>query len=153
MLSEEDKDQWDALEWSDDGDVPDRVEAPAVNKWLFNKDTADKVMEHLMTRGQIVAGGYRLGKTIMFAKNQAHANFIAERFNKNYPHYKGEFARVITFQTEYAQSLIDSFSNKDKAPHFAIPVDMLDTGIDIPIVGAKAVFLWLKSGTSYTFPD
>jgi len=38
-----------------------------------------------------------------------------------YPHYKGEFAkgefaRVITFKTEYAQNLIDNFSNKDKAP-------------------------------------
>jgi type I restriction enzyme, R subunit len=31
-LSEEDKDQWDALEWDEDGTVPDRVEAEAVNK-------------------------------------------------------------------------------------------------------------------------
>ena len=79
-------------------------------RWLFNKDTVDKVLEHLMTRGQTVAGGDRLGKTIIFAKNNDHAVFIAERFNKNYPHYKGEFARVITFKTEYAQSLIDNFS-------------------------------------------
>ena len=50
-LSEEEKDQWDALEWDEDGNVPDRVEAEAVNKWLFNKDTVDKVLEHLMTRG------------------------------------------------------------------------------------------------------
>ena len=54
----------------------------------------DKVLEHLMTRGQKVAGGDRLGKTIIFAKNQAHAEFIAERFDANYPHYKGAFARV-----------------------------------------------------------
>jgi type I restriction enzyme R subunit len=38
-LSEDDKDQRDALEWDEDGNVPDRVEAEAVNKWLFNKDT------------------------------------------------------------------------------------------------------------------
>src|ERR687898_2123054 len=50
-------------------------------------------------------------------KNQQHAEFIAERFDANYPHLKGAFARVITFKTEYAQSLIDDFSNKDKAPH------------------------------------
>ena len=97
-LSEEEKEQWDALEWDEDGDVPDRVEAEAVNKWLFNEDTVDKVLEHLMTRGQKVAGGDRLGKTIVFAKNQAHAEFIAERFDANYPHYKGAFARVITFK-------------------------------------------------------
>ncbi len=148
-LSEDDKDQWDALEWDDDGNVPNRVEAEAVNKWLFNKDTVDKVLEHLMTRGLTVAGGDRLGKTILFAKNQHHAEFIAERFNASYPHYKGEFARVITFKTEYAQSLIDNFSAKDKAPHIAISVDMLDTGIDIPEVVNLVFFKLVRSKTKF----
>ena len=129
--------------------MPDRVEAEAVNKWLFNKDTVDKVLAHLMTRGLSVAGGDRLGKTILFAKNQAHAEFIAERFNINYPHFKGEFARVITFKTEYAQSLIDNFSNKDKAPHIAISVDMLDTGIDIPEVVNLVFFKLVRSKTKF----
>ncbi len=148
-LSEEDKDQWDALEWDEDGNVPNRVEAEAVNQWLFNKDTVDKVLEHLMTRGLTVAGGDRLGKTILFARNQHHAEFIAERFNANYPHYKGEFARVITFKTEYAQSLIDNFSAKDKAPHIAISVDMLDTGIDIPEVVNLVFFKLVRSKTKF----
>jgi len=148
-LSEDDKDQWDALEWDDEGNVPDRVESAAVNKWLFNKDTADKVLEHLMTRGITVAGGDRLGKTIIFAKNQQHADFIAERFNANYPHYKGEFARVITFKTEYAQNLIDAFSTKDKAPHIAISVDMLDTGIDVPEVVNLVFFKLVRSKTKF----
>ena len=69
-LSEEEKDEWDALEWDEDGDVPDRVDAEALNQWLFNEDTVDKVLEHLMTHGHKVAGGDRLGKTIIFAKNQ-----------------------------------------------------------------------------------
>jgi type I restriction enzyme R subunit len=148
-LSDEDKDQWDALEWNDDGNVPDKVEAEAVNKWLFNKDTVDKVIAHLMTRGLKVAGGDRLGKTIIFAKNQAHADFIAERFNANYPHYKGEFARVITFKTEYAQNLIDAFSVKDEAPHIAISVDMLDTGIDVPEVANLVFFKLVRSKTKF----
>ena len=148
-LSEEDKDQWDALEWDEDGNVPNRVEAEAVNKWFFNKDTVDKVLEHLMTQGLTVAGGDRLGKTILFAKNQHHAEFIAERFNANYPHYKGEFARVITFKTEYAQSLIDNFSAKDKVPHIAISVDMLDTGIDIPEVVNLVFFKLVRSKTKF----
>jgi type I restriction enzyme R subunit len=148
-LTEEDKDEWDALEWDDDGNVPNLVEAQAVNKWLFNNDTVDKVLEHLMTRGATVAGGDRLGKTIVFAKNQEHADFIAKRFNANYPHYKGEFARVITFKTEYAQSLIDSFSNKDKAPHIAVSVDMLDTGIDIPEVVNLVFFKLVRSKTKF----
>ncbi len=148
-LSEDDKEQWDALEWDEEGGVPDRVEAEAVNRWLFNKDTVDKVLQHLMTRGVTVAGGDRLGKTILFAKNQRHAEFIAERFNANYPHYKGEFARVITFRTEYAQSLIDSFAARDKAPHIAISVDMLDTGIDIPEVVNLVFFKLVRSKTKF----
>ena len=92
-LSEEEKEQWDELEWGEEGEAPDRVEAAAVNKWLFNKDTVDKVLVHLMTHGINVAGGDRLGKTIIFAKNQAHADFIAERFDVGFPHLKGEFAR------------------------------------------------------------
>src|SRR5205823_1901463 len=130
-LSDDDKEQWDSVEWPDEeGEAsahpPERVEAEAVNRWLFNADTVDKVLEHLMTRGQTVAGGDRLGKTIVFAKNNDHAVFIADRFNKNYPQYKGAFARVITFKTEYAQSLIENFSNLTKPPHIAISVDMLD---------------------------
>ena len=148
-LSEEDKDQWDALEWDDEGNVPDRIEAEAVNRWLFNKDTVDKVLEHLMTRGLKVAGGEQLGKTIIFAKNQQHAEFIAERFDAHYPHLKGAFARVITFKTEYAQNLIDDFSNKDKAPHLAISVDMLDTGIDIPEVVNLVFFKLVRSKTKF----
>lgn len=148
-LSDEDKEQWDTLEWDEDGEVPDRVEAEAVNKWLFNEDTVDKVLAHLMTRGLKVGGGDRLGKTILFAKNQAHAEYIAERFNANYPHFKGEFARVITFKTEYAQSLIDNFSNKEKAPHLAISVDMLDTGIDVPEVVNLVFFKLVRSKTKF----
>jgi type I restriction enzyme R subunit len=148
-LSDEDKDRWDALEWDDEGNVPNRVEAEAVNRWLFNKDTVDKVLEHLMMRGLKVSGGDRLGKTIIFAKNQQHAEFIAERFDTNYPRLKGAFARVVTFKTEYAQSLIDDFSNKDKAPHIAISVDMLDTGIDIPEVGNLVFFKLVRSKTKF----
>ncbi len=148
-LSEDDKDQWDALEWDEEGNVPDRVEAEAVNRWLFNKDTVDKVLEHLMTRGLTVAGGDRLGKTIVFAKNQQHAEFIAERFDANYPHLAGHFARVVTFKTEYAQSLIDAFSNKDRAPHIAISVDMLDTGIDVPEVANLVFFKMVRSKTKF----
>lgn len=148
-LSEAEKEQWDAKEWSDDGSAPDFVEAEAVNKWLFNIDTVDKVLEHIMTRGQKVAGGDRLGKTIIFAKNQAHADFIQERFDINYPSLAGKFARTITFKTEYAQSLIDDFSQKNKAPHIAISVDMLDTGIDIPEVVNLVFFKLVRSKTKF----
>jgi type I restriction enzyme, R subunit len=149
QLSEEEKDDWDALEWDEEEGVPDRVEAEAVNRWLFNTDTVDKVLEHLMTRGQKVAGGDRLGKTIIFAKNHAHAEFICQRFDINYPEHKGHFARVIDFSITYAQSLIDDFSNPEKAPHIAISVDMLDTGIDVPEVVNLVFFKLVRSKTKF----
>ncbi len=148
-LSEEEKAQWESLDLDEEGGVPDEVDADAVSKWLFNTDTVDKVLATLMTRGHKVAGGDRLGKTIVFAKNNDHAEFIAERFYANYPHYAGLFARVITFKTEYAQSLIDDFSGKDKAPHIAVSVDMLDTGIDVPEVLNLVFFKIVRSKTKF----
>ncbi|MBP3980992.1 DEAD/DEAH box helicase family protein [Acidovorax sp. JG5] len=148
-LSEAEQEQWDALEWNEDGTTPDAVDAAALNKWLFNTDTVDKVLAHLMTKGQKVAGGDRLGKTIVFAKNNDHAEFIADRFNVNYPHYKGHFARVVTYKTEYAQSLIDDFSAKEKMPHIALSVDMLDTGIDVPEVVNLVFFKVVRSKTKF----
>ena len=148
-LTEEEKDEWDALDWGEDTDVPDQVDAQAVNKWLFNADTVDKVLAHLMEHGLKVAGGDRLAKTILFAKNQAHADFIAERFDVNYPHLRGQFARVISYKVEYAQTLIDDFSNPGKDPQLAISVDMLDTGIDIPQVGNLVFFKMVRSKTKF----
>ncbi|MCX4177669.1 MULTISPECIES: DEAD/DEAH box helicase family protein [Paraburkholderia] len=148
-LSDDEQEQWDALEWNEDGTTPDTVDAAALNKWLFNIDTVDKVLVHLMTKGQKVAGGDRLGKTIIFAKNSDHAEFIATRFNANYPHYKGHFARVVTYKTEYAQTLIEDFSNKEKPPHIAISVDMLDTGIDVPEVVNLVFFKVVRSRTKF----
>lgn len=148
-LSEDEKDQWDAADWNEEGERPDEIDPDDVNKWLFNKDTVDKVLETLMTRGEKVAGGDRLGKTIIFAKNNHHADFIAERFNARFPEQLGGFARVITYQSDYAQSLIDDFSNKDKVPHIAISVDMLDTGIDIPEVVNLVFFKRVHSKTKY----
>jgi type I restriction enzyme R subunit len=154
-LTEDEKDEWDEMDWGEDEegapiDPPDEVNAAQINKWLFNEDTVDKVLEHLMTEGIKVAGGDRLGKTIIFAKNQRHADFVYERFIANYPALdNGNFARIVTHQTKYAQSLIDDFSNKVKAPHIAISVDMLDTGIDVPEVVNLVFFKLVRSMTKF----
>ncbi len=148
-LSEDEKEQWDAIEWDEDGNVPRQVDPPAINKWLFNADTVDKVLEHLMTHGLKVAAGDRVGKTIIFAKNHDHAQFIAQRFDANYPHLKGSFARVIDFKTDYAQSLLEDFCQADKAPHIAISIDMLDTGIDLPEVVNLVFFKIVRSKTKF----
>jgi type I restriction enzyme R subunit len=148
-LSDAEKEQWDELEWDEDNGTPSHVDPAALNKWLFNQGTVDKVLKHLMTRGQTVMGGDRLGKTIIFAKNQSHAEFIEQRFNVNYPHYKGAFARVVHCDMSYAQSLIDDFSVAAKPPHIAISVDMLDTGIDVPEVVNLVFFKMVRSRTKF----
>ena len=125
------------------------MDSAALNKWLFNADTVDKVLETLMTRGAKVSGGDVLGKTIIFAKNHNHALFIQERFDKNYPHYKGSFARVIDNYETYAESLLDDFSTAEKLPQIAISVDMLDTGIDIPEVVNLVFFKIVRSKTKF----
>jgi len=148
-LPEHEKEQWDELDWNEDGEIPESVDPAVVNSWLFNTDTVDKALEVLMTHGHKVAGGDRLGKTIIFAKNNRHAQFIEERFDKNYPHLKGHFARVVTYQVAYAQNLIDDFSRRDADPHIAISVDMLDTGIDVPEAVNLVFFKMVRSKTKF----
>ena len=143
--TEEEKAEWDAIAWDEEGNPPDPEGAAAINKWLFDIDTVDQVLAHLMERGQKVAAGDRLGKTIIFAKNQTHAEIIAERFDANYPRHKGSFARVIHRNTSYAQTLIDDFSDASSEPHIAISVDMLDTGIDVAEVVNLVFFKVVRS--------
>ena len=151
-LSDEEREHWESLDWGDDADagaaLPDRVSASAINSWLFNEDTVDKALRHLMEHGHKVDGGDRLAKTILFARNHEHAKYVEKRFNRHYPQHAGRFARVIDHYAKYAQSLIDDFSQKDKAPHLAISVDMLDTGIDVPeaanLVFFKPVYSKIK---------
>lgn len=132
-LSEEEKLRYEE-EFADPltGEFPDEIDATALNEWLFNADTVDKVIGCLMEHGIRVDGGDKLGKTIIFARNHRHAIFIEERFNIQYPGHKGHFLRVIDNYETYAYDLLMKFSDKDQMPQIAVSVDMLDTGIDIP---------------------
>ncbi|WP_242065489.1 type I restriction-modification enzyme R subunit C-terminal domain-containing protein [Trichocoleus sp. FACHB-262] len=87
-----------------------------------------------MEKGLKVEGGDRLGKTIIFARTQEHAEYIVGRFDKNYPHYQGKFAQAIHSDVFYAQNLLDNFSDSKQEPTIAVSVDMLDTGVDVPEV-------------------
>jgi type I restriction enzyme R subunit len=63
----------------------------------------------------------------------------------NYPHYRGEFARIIDNYATYTEKLIDDFSTPNKLPQIAISVDMLDTGIDIPEIVNLVFFKAVRS--------
>ena len=130
-LSEEDKERYED-DFIEDGQLPDFIPSAALNKFVFNETTVDIVLQDLMDRGIKVAGGDRLGKTILFAQNKRHAEFILERFNKLYPQYRGSFAQRVICDDAYAQTVIDDFKLPEKEPHIAVSVDMMDTGIDVP---------------------
>ena len=130
-LSEEDKERYED-DFIEDGQLPDFIPSAALNKFVFNETTVDIVLQDLMDRGIKVAGGDRLGKTILFAQNKRHAEFILERFNKLYPQYRGSFAQRVICDDAYAQTIIDDFKQPEKEPHIAVSVDMMDTGIDVP---------------------
>lgn len=147
-LSDEEKDQWDELDWGETG-RRDEVTAGEINKYLFNEDTVDKVLAHVMQHGIHVDGGDKIGKTIIFAANKPHAKFIEERFNAGWPNYGGTFARRIVDGESYAQSLIEAFEIPNKEPQIAISVDMLDTGVDIPEVVNLVFFKMVRSKTKF----
>lgn len=130
-LSEEDKARYED-DFTEDGVMPEFIPSAALNQFVFNEKTVDQVLQDLMERGIHVAGGDRLGKTIIFAQNKRHAQFIVDRFNALYPQYHGNFAQRVVCDDSYAQTVIEDFKILEKAPHIAVSVDMMDTGIDVP---------------------
>ena len=68
---------------------------------------------------------------------------------ETYPQCAPVTSRVIDFKVEYAQSLIDSFSQPEKMPHIAVSVDMLGAGIDIPEVVNLVFFKLVRSKTKF----
>jgi type I restriction enzyme R subunit len=122
------------------GYFPKEIDSDAINNWLFNENTVDKVLDFLMNEGIKVEGGDKIGKSIIFAKSHLHAEFIEKRFNKMYPEYGNKYLRIIDNYEKYAQDLLDDFSIKEKLPQIAVSVDMLDTGVDVPEIVNLVLF-------------
>lgn len=124
------------------------IDKKEIFKYIFNKDTIDKVLIDLMDHGLKVQGGDLIGKTIIFAYNHKHAELIVERFNEIYPQYGSDFCVLIDYSVNYAQDLINTFEVRDKRPQIAVSVAMLDTGIDVPdilnLVFFKPIYSYIK---------
>lgn len=150
LLSEEEKRKYED-EFSDPltGEFPEEIDSSALNKWLFNTDTVDKVLGHLIEYGIKVEGGDKLAKTMIFARSHKHALFIQDRFNIQFPQYSGDFLSVIDYQQEYKYDLLARFKTKNKYPQIAVSVDMLDTGIDVPEVCNLLFFKPIRSRTKF----
>lgn len=144
-LSEEEKEEFE--ETFDE--EKEEISSEEVNKTLFNKETVDLVIKTLMNNGLTVEGGDKLGKTIIFAVNQRHANFIVDRFNKLYPEYKGKFAQAVCHDIKFVDDVIDNFKDKVLYPQIAVSVDMLDTGIDVPEILNLVFFKKIRSKAKF----
>ncbi len=143
-LSEEEKEEYEET-FGDDDTLIEDIPSSAINEWLFNADTIDKVLKELMEKGLKIEGGDKLGKTIIFAKSSLHAQAIVKRFYVLFPEYGGEFIKQIDCSIKYCDSLIDDFSKREKMPQIAVSVDMLDTGIDIPEILNLVFFKKVRS--------
>ena len=151
QLSPEDKARYED-DFAEDDTLPTFIPSEKLNKFIFNANTVDTVLQDLMERGIQTAGGDRIGKTIIFAQNKRHAEFIRERFGKLYPQletqYPGFIQRVVC-DDAYAQSIIDDFKQPDKPPFIAVSVDMMDTGIDVPECVNLVFFKKVRSKTKF----
>lgn len=147
-LSDEDKERYES-DFIEDGVMPEFIPSAQLNKFIFNETTVDIVLQDLMERGIRVSGGDSLGKTIIFAQNKRHAEFILERFNKLYPRYNGTLAQRVICDDTYAQTIIDDFKIPEKEPYIAVSVDMMDTGIDVPHVVNLVFFKKVRSKAKF----
>jgi type I restriction enzyme R subunit len=151
-LSDKEKEKYEeTFEDKTTGLFPEAINKSALNRWLFNKDTVNKVLDALMQQGLKIEGGDKIGRTIIFAANQQHAKFIVDCFTERYPQYPSGFISMIHNEVSHSQSLIDSFCDKYKEnnPQIAVSVDMLDTGIDAVRVLNLVFFKSVKSYSKF----
>ncbi|HHW12731.1 MAG TPA: DEAD/DEAH box helicase family protein [Firmicutes bacterium] len=144
-LSPEDKERYEEDFTDEDGEMPEEILPSELNEFIFNQDTVDRVINDLMTNGLRDSSGNRVGKTIIFAQNKNHAQFIVDRFNALYPEYKGTFCRRVVCDDDYVLDLILQFKDPEKEPYIAVSVDMLDTGIDVPEIVNLVFFKRVRS--------
>lgn len=143
-LSDEDKqtleDDFEAV----GQDVPDKIFANEINRWVFNEKTVDNVLTTLMDKGIKVDGGQTLGKSVIFAQSQEHARYIVKRFGKLYPRLPGDYIKAVLHSDDYSHTVIEEFELKPR-PVITVSVDMMDTGVDVPEIVNLVFFKKVRS--------
>ncbi|MGY2963178.1 type I restriction enzyme R subunit [Pseudomonas sp. TE36184] len=119
-----------------------------IGRKIFSEDTDRIILENLINNGIKDETGSLVGKTIVFAQRQDHAEHLEKLFCKLYPQYGARVCKVIHNDIPHVDTLIKEFKKPDNHFRIAISVDMLDTGIDVPevvnLVFAKPVKSWVK---------
>ncbi|OFE42589.1 DEAD/DEAH box helicase family protein [Acinetobacter towneri] len=124
------------------------IKGSQIGKKIFSESTDTHILENLMENGIKDATGSLIGKTIIFAQRQDHAEHLEQLFCKLYPQYGARVCKVIHNKIHKVDNLITEFKEPNNDFRIAISVDMLDTGIDVPevvnLVFAKPVMSWVK---------
>lgn len=119
-----------------------------IGRKIFSDDTDRIILENLINNGIKDETGSLVGKTIVFAQRQDHAEHLEKLFCQLYPQYGTKVCKVIHNAVPHVDTLIKEFKKPDNDFRIAISVDMLDTGIDVPevvnLVFAKPVKSWVK---------
>ncbi len=143
-LSPEEREQFEDDFEETGQEVPDKVDAAEINRWVFNEATVDSVLVTLMEKGIHTQGGQELGKSVIFAQSQKHARYIVERFGKLYPGLPGDYIQAVVHSDDYSHAVIDDFELKTR-PVIAVSVDMMDTGVDVPEIVNLVFFKKVRS--------
>lgn len=125
-------------------------EGTQLEKSVRNRGTNALIVREFMEESIKDPNGVLPGKSIFFCQSIAQARQIEEIFEKLYPEYNGELAKVLVSDDPrvYGKGgLLDQFKINDM-PRVAISVDMLDTGIDVRelvnLVFAKPIYSYTK---------
>ncbi len=130
----------------------EHISQEALNDWLFNEPTAIKSLQYILKNSIKKRGGDEIGKTIIFARNRPHAEFLKDVLLKMDPEQFGnDYVKVITHREPKAQEFLERFceDEKERLPQIAISVDMMDTGIDVPRVVNLVFYKPVKSYTKF----
>ncbi|WP_417371481.1 DEAD/DEAH box helicase family protein [Gelidibacter japonicus] len=128
------------------------ISSSELNSWLFNKPTAIKTLQYILDKGIKNRSGEELGKTIFFARNRKHAQFLKDIFMElDKELFGNDYVKVITHGEPKAQAFIERFCDeeKDRLPQIVISVDMMDTGIDAPSCVNLVFYKPVKSYTKF----
>ncbi|WP_274475386.1 DEAD/DEAH box helicase family protein [Mangrovimonas aestuarii] len=152
-LSDEEKEQFEEeILDGEEATGNEWISSSEMNTWLFNKPTAIKTLRFILKHGIKKRGGDELGKTIIFAKNRKHAQFLKDTFMElDKEQFGNDYVKVITHSEPKAKEFINRFCDeeKDRLPQIAISVDMMDTGIDAPSCVNLVFYKQVKSYTKF----
>lgn len=124
-----------------------KIAGKDIGRKIQSDETDRLILENLMKNGIKDSNGL-IGKTIIFAQGQPHAQNIARVFKANFPQYGDRVCKVIHNKVRNAGALIKEFKKERNDFRIAVSVDMMDTGVDVPevvnLVFAKPVRSWVK---------